>query len=226
MNCIIIEDDELSILALQKCITREANLNLKEIFRSAEDALAYLKNNSCDLIFLDIEMKEMSGIEFIKKLGTSPNIIIISSKADYAAEAFDFDVVDYIVKPLNYERFLKSINKVNAMNESIQTANKKFFYLKQQSKMVQVFFDEILYVEALADYVNIHTSQKRYTILSTMKALENQFPKNDFMRVHRSYIVRLDKIREIEENTVSIEGNLIPISRANKEDFQRKINML
>lgn len=226
MNCIIVEDNELSVLALKKCIEREGSITIKSIFNSAEDAILYLNNNPCDLIFLDIEMNGMTGIDLIKQLINTSNIVIISSKPDYAAEAFNFDVVDYIVKPLSYERFTKAIQKVKIVIENIQVSDKEYFYVKQQSKMVQIFYKDVLYVEALADYVNIYTNQKKYTILQTMKAIENQFPKKDFMRIHRSFIVRLDKIREIEENTVSVEGHLIPVSRANKEEFQKRIKLI
>jgi len=226
MECIIVEDNELATLSLKKCIERSGSIQIKKIFTSAEEAFTFLNTNSCDLLFLDIEMKGMSGIDLLKQLINAPNIIIISAKPDYAAEAFNFDVADYIVKPLSYDRFEKAIQKVKTIQENLQASSKDFFYLKQQQKMVQLFFKDVLYVEALADYVNIHTSTNRYTILSTMKAVENQFPKTDFMRVHRSFIVRLDKIREIEENTISVEGKLIPISRSNKEEFQKKINLI
>lgn len=226
MDCLIVEDNELAILSLKKCIERDGSIHVKNIFNTAEEVFTYLNTNSCDLLFLDIEMSGMSGIDLLKKLVNAPNIIIISAKPDYAAEAFNFDVADYIVKPLTYERFEKAILKVKTIQENIQASSKDFFYLKQQHKMIQIYFKDILYVEALADYVSIYTPKNRYTILSTMKAVENQFPKRDFMRVHRSFIVRLDKIREIEENTISVEGKLIPISRSNKEEFQKRINLI
>jgi DNA-binding LytR/AlgR family response regulator len=226
MDCVIVEDNELAILSLKKCIERNGHLHLEKIFNTAEAVFEYLSVHTCDILFLDIEMQGMSGIDLLKQLVNAPNVVIISTKPDYAAEAFNFDVADYIVKPLSYDRFEKAIQKVKIIKENIQTSNKDFFYLKQNHKMVQIFFKDVLYIEALADYVNIHTTNTRYTILSTMKAIENQFPKKDFMRVHRSFIVRLDKIREIEENTISVEGKLIPISRSNKEEFQRKINLI
>jgi len=226
MDCLILEDNELAVLSLKKCIERIGNIHIKKVFNSAEEVFGYLSNDSCDLLFLDIEMSGMSGIDLLKQLVNAPNIIIISAKPDYAAEAFNFDVADYIVKPLTYERFEKAILKVKTIQENIQASSKDFFYLKQQHKMIQIYFKDILYVEALADYVSIYTPNSRYTILSTMKAVENQFPKKDFMRIHRSFIVRLDKIREIEENTISVEGKLIPISRSNKEEFQKRINLI
>jgi DNA-binding LytR/AlgR family response regulator len=171
-------------------------------------------------------MKGMSGLDLIRKLQHVPYVVIISSKPEYAAEAFNYDVVDYIVKPISFERFEKAILKVKKISENLKPSNKEFFFIKQDNKMIQLLYKEITYVEALSDYVIIYCGQKRYTILSTMKAVENQLPNNDFMRVHRSFIVRLDKIKEIEENTVSVEGKLIPISRSNKDSFLKKINLI
>jgi DNA-binding LytR/AlgR family response regulator len=226
MNCIIVEDNELAVHSLKKCIARSGNLNVDQIFQSGEEALAYLETASCDLIFLDIEMPGMSGMELIGQLTSIPYIVIISSKKEFAAEAYNFDVADYIVKPLTFERFQKAIQKVLSIQGSVTDVELDYFYLKETHKMSQVYFKDILYVEALADYVHIHTPAKRYTVLSTMKAIENRFPKKDFLRVHRSYIVRLDKIKEIEDNTVSINSKLIPVSRVHKEEFMRKIKII
>ena len=197
MNCIIVEDDELSTIAIKKCIERTEGLHLLEVFTSGEDALEYLKINSCNLLFLDIEMPGMNGIEMIRKLTHTPHIIIISSKKDYAADAFNFDVVDYIVKPLSFDRFQKAINKINKIEENIKfNVNSDFIYIKNEGKLMQLHYNEILYVEALADYVNIYTNnEKRYVVLSTMKGIESQLPASEFMRVHRSCVVRRFNIK-------------------------------
>ena len=173
-----------------------------------------------------METGEMSGIDLIKQLVNCPNVIIISSKDGYAAEAFNFDVVDYIIKPLTFERFHKAIQKVYKIKENLQSSSGDYFYLKYRNKMVQIFFTDVVYVEALADYVNIFTTDNKYTILSTMKGMENQFPGKDFMRIHRSYIVRLDKISEIEETTVSVGNKVIPISKTNKADLMKRIKLI
>lgn len=226
MNCIIVDDDELCLTALKKCIERVNGLNLIQEFGNAEKTLDYLLTNTADVVFLDIEMKGMSGLDLIRKLPHVPYIVIISSKSEYAAEAFNYDVVDYIVKPISFERFEKAINKVKKIGENLMPSNKEFFFIKQDSKMIQLLYKDITFIEALSDYVLIYCGQKRYTILSTMKAVENQLPGNDFMRIHRSFIVRLDKIKEIEENTVFVDNKLIPISRSNKEAFIKRINLI
>jgi DNA-binding LytR/AlgR family response regulator len=226
MDCIIIDDDILAIKALKKCIERNGSLNLIAEFNSGEDALLYLNKESCDILFLDIEMKGMSGLDLIRKLNNIPFIVIMSAKSEYAAEAFNFDVVDYIVKPVLFDRFEKAISKVEKVAENLKSSGKEFFFIKQDNKMLQMMYKDVTYIEALADYVNIYSGEKRFTILSTMKAVENQLPKKDFMRIHRSYIVRLDKIKEIEDNTISVGGKLLPVSRSNKDSFLKQINLL
>ncbi len=226
MNCIIIDDDILALTAVKKCLERHNSIDLLAEFCDPEKAYDFLKTNSCDVLFLDMEMEGLNGLDLIKKLDHVPYVVIISSKSEYAAEAFNFDVVDYIVKPVSFERFQKAVLKVENIAENLKSSNKDFFYIKQESKMVQIQYKDVNYVEALADYVNIFTTSKRYTILSTMKAVESNLPSKDFMRIHRSYIVRLDKIREIEENTISIEGKLLPVSRSNKDNFLKKLNLL
>lgn len=225
MDCIIVEDNEVAVFILKEYISQNSALHLKDVFDSGEKTLAYLKNNPCDLIFLDVELKGINGIELIRQLVDTPNIIITSSKANYAAEAFDFDVADYLVKPFTYERFEKAIVKVNKIQESLKKENQEFFYIKHNGKMVKVLFKDVEYIEAMSDYVDIHTGKDRFVIYSTMKAMESQFPHNDFARVHRSYIIRLDKIKEIKKNVVSLSAKEIPISRTHKEDLLKKVNL-
>jgi len=226
MDCIIVEDNEVAAFVLTEYIKQSSKLNLKGVFDCGESALTYLETNPCDLIFLDIELKEINGIDFIKQLVNTPNIVVTSSKANYAAEAFDFDVVDYMVKPFTYERFEKAIFKISRIQENLQTPNQDFFYLKHNNKMVQVFFKDVVYIEAMSDYVDIHTANQHYVIYATMKSMESQFPKQDFARVHRSFIVRIDKIKEIKKNEILINEKEIPISRANRDTFLKKVNLL
>src|ERR1700756_2646150 len=150
MDCIIVEDNEIAVILLKEYIAQHGNLNLKEVFDTGEKALKYLENNPCDLLFLDIELKAkgINGIDLIKRLTNTPNIIITTSKTNYAAEAFDFDVADYLVKPFTYQRFNKAIAKVNKIRESLQTANNDFFYIKHNGKMLQVSFKDVVYIEA------------------------------------------------------------------------------
>src|SRR6185312_1974228 len=153
MDCIIVEDNELAVFLLKEYIEQNGSLNLKSVFDSGEDALKYLKTNHCDILFLDIELKGINGIDLIRQLTNTPHIVIASSKSEYAAEAFDFDVVDYMVKPFTYERFEKSLAKINKIKENLQSTNQEFFFLKQNNKMVQLLFKDVIYIEAMSDYV-------------------------------------------------------------------------
>lgn len=226
MNCIIVDDEEISRKVVEKCAERAGFLNIIGVCESAIEAKKLLETNTVDVIFLDIEMPEMSGLDLIRNFKEIPQIVFISSKSDYAAEAFDYDVTDYIVKPVDYARFLKAAEKAKEIHENIQRQGADHIFIKKESRLVRVDFKDIHWVEALADYVNIYTPKERHTVLSTMKAIEAKLPESQFMRIHRSYIVRLDQIREIEDNNVALEGKNLPISRSKKDEFLSRMNTL
>lgn len=226
MNCIIVEDDELAVAALKKCIERHGGLEVQAVFSDGREAIKHINENSCELLFLDVEIQGVNGMELIRSLSRIPRVIIISSKSDYAAEAYDYDVADYIVKPINYDRFCRAINKLDKIEENYADDGVDYFYLKNNGKLSQIYYKDILYVEALSDYVTIHTlSGKKYTVLSTMKAIESKLPEKDFTRVHRSFILRLDKITEIEDNQARLNGQMFPISRNSYEDLLKKVHL-
>lgn len=230
MNCIVVDDDLMSTEALKKCIEGTFSLNLVGEFGSAEEALEGLNDLRVDLIFLDVEMPGMSGIEFIRNLKDVPQIIITSAKSNYAAEAFDYNVTDYIVKPVDLDRFHQSVERARVMNENFQVSARKpgndVFFVKEDTRLVKINAKDISYIEAKADYVSINTTKKRHTILSTMKAIESKLDPGDFVRIHRSFIVRLDSINEIDNNVVSVGEKLLPVSRSYKVNLLEKLNML
>lgn len=227
LKAVIIDDDELSRKVLENYISRSHEITLIREFDSALTALSAIESIPCDLIFLDIEMPEMSGLEFISRAVNIPQIIVVSSKSDYAAEAFNYDVTDYIVKPIVNDRFLKSIEKAKLIQQEVivNNPNKDHLFFKKNSAFVRVDFKDICYVEAYADYVSVFTTTERFVVLSTMKAIEQRFPKNEFMRVHRSYIVQLDKVKSIQDNALFIKDKTIPISRSYKAEFMTKMNI-
>jgi DNA-binding LytR/AlgR family response regulator len=203
-------------------------LSLEGIYSSAKDALVGLKSKPADVIFLDVEMPEMSGIDFMKTFTDIPQVVIVTSKKEYAAEAYDYNVTDFVSKPIDYARFLKAAEKAREMHSSITRSeiNLDEIFIKKDSRLIKLHANEINWIEALSDYVNIYTTGQRYTVLTTMKGIESKLPPKDFARVHRSYIIRIDKIKEIEENTVFIGENAIPISRSHKEALLKKLNLL
>ncbi len=227
MNCIIVDDEELSRLAIKKCVEQTQFLKLVGVCNDAMEATEVLQNEKVDLVFLDIEMPNMSGIDLVKNFEV-PQIIFITSKSEFASEAFELDVTDYIVKPVELPRFLKAANKAKEIYDSkgIAEVHTDHVFIKQDSRYIKIKLEEIFYIEALADYVNIYLENKRHTILSTMKAIEAKLPDDQFVRVHRSYIVRIDRIKEIEDNTIVMGEKLIPVSRSYKENLMNHLKML
>jgi len=235
MNCVVIDDDKLSRKVVESYIERTDFLTLIASYTSAIEAINEIKKNDpIDLIFLDVEMPEMSGMEFLNSLNTTPEVIIISSKEQYALEAFEYDVSDYLLKPISYSRFFKAVNKVNSRTgiKGTQIINKENneIFIKSNSSLVRLNYDDILWVEALENYVVVNTFTDKYTIHFTMKAIEDKMPSNRFSRIHRSYVVNLKKIEMIEDNSVviSTDGGFksIPIGKSYREKLMGDINLM
>jgi len=231
MNCIIIDDDLMSRRVIEEFVGRTDQLNLVSSYENAVDAInAFNTGEDIDLIFLDIEMPEMSGIDFIESLQNPPQIIIISSKEKYALDAFNYDVTDYILKPVSYSRFFKAVNKANVrFKNKVDTKDNEIF-IKKNSALVRLKYEEILWVEALENYVIFNTYSEKYTIHFTMKAIEQKLPSNMFTRVHRSFIVNTHSINLIEDNSIIVltkEGKkTIPIGKSYKDKLMGDINLM
>jgi len=232
MNCIIIDDDALSRRVVEEFVERTDFLSLTHSFKDAVAAInAFNKENEeIDLIFLDIEMPEMDGIDFMNALKNLPQVIIISSKEKYAVNAFDYDVTDYLLKPITYSRFYKAALKAKNIHEIKERDDVDEIYVKKNSALVRLKYDEILWVEALENYVIINSFSEKFTIHFTMKAIESQLPSKHFKRVHRSYIINVKKIDRIEDNSIYIKNSEglknIPIGKAYKERFMNDINLM
>jgi len=224
----IIDDDALSRKILQNFITKSDQLELVAEYENPEVALRELDSLDCDLIFLDMEMPEMTGIEFIAAVPNIPQVIVVSSKKEYAADSYNYDVSDYLVKPIDFSRFEQAVAKVEEMISSVKGDENEqdHLFIKKNKGYSRVRFEEIDFVEALADYVQINTNTERFTVLSTMKAINLRLPSAKFIRIHRSYIVSLDKIDRIDENLVVIGDKSLPISRSYKEDLMKNLNLL
>ncbi len=227
MNCIIVDDDEIAVKSIKHCIEKVDFITLVGIASCGADALSLLeKNKDIDLVFLDIEMPDMSGIDLVKNFKL-PQVIFITGSKEYAAESYDFNVTDFLLKPVDFPRFLKAVQRANDIKESIKVSksNSDELYLKKDARLIRVNAKDILYVEAMGDYVCVYTAKERFTILSTMKSVENRLPKADFARIHNSFIIRLDKIVEIEDETISMGEKTLPISRTYKNAFFQKLNL-
>jgi DNA-binding LytR/AlgR family response regulator len=226
MKCVIVDDDEVSLNILTKQIEVDERLTLLKTFCNAADAFSYLQQNRVDLAFVDVELGDYSGIELINKLMLFSNSILISSYTKYAVDAFDMEVPDFLLKPITAERFSKAVNRFISGHTKPAEIIKKYYYVRQGQKLIQIDRDTILFVEAMGAYVKIHTASKKYVFESTMKSLEDSLQGEDFMRVHRSYIVRLDKINEIESGMLRIGEHKIPISRLVFPSILSRIRLL
>ncbi|MBI3510632.1 MAG: response regulator transcription factor [Bacteroidetes bacterium] len=221
MNCIVVDDDEMTCRIVEIMIRKNASLEPCGTFSGAQDALNYLKDHKTDLIFLDVEMPGMSGLEMLEKYNDNlPPVVLITSHKKYAASAFDFDVLDFLVKPILPERFQKAVKKAQKVFEQ----NKKNpganpLYVKTTARIVKIDPAEIIFIKSLADYVVIHTLREKFTAHSTMKTILARLPAGQFLRVHHSYIVRLDKISSYENSLLSVAGYKLPVSRSRKKEL-------
>ncbi|MFY9243872.1 MAG: LytTR family DNA-binding domain-containing protein [Polaribacter sp.] len=234
MDCIIIDDDETARLILKQLCLKTNRINVLEDFCSAIEAIKFLNNNKVDLIYLDIHMPTFSGFDFIETLKKPPKIILTTSDKNLALEAFEYkSVVDYLVKPITAERFSKSLEKLDTFShfeeekETIKIdENSDFLYVNADKRLVKVHIPSIYLVEAKGDYINIKTDGKNYIVHSTLKKIEEKLTSKIFFKVHRSYIINTSEIIDIEDNSVLIRKEVVPVSRSNKNDLMKKLNLL
>jgi len=233
MNCIIVDDDKLSCKILEGYVNKYTSLNLIGIFNdpiSARNALT--KQKDIDLILLDIKMPEMDGFDFMVSLDHPPNIIIVSGGGEFALKAFDFNVVDFLLKPISYARFCKAIDKTMRYftPKEIGTSGDEEIFIKKGSSLVKLKLRDIVFVEALENYVTLNTNTDKYTIHFTMKAIESQLPSGVFIRVHRSFIINKSMIQAIKENSLDISiGHAvknIPVGKSFKDSLLNDINVM
>jgi DNA-binding LytR/AlgR family response regulator len=233
MNCIIVDDDKLTCKILEGYVSKSTLLTLVGSYSDSVEARNILtKRHDIDLVILDIEMPEMSGFDFIVSLDFPPNIIIVSSAEEYALKAFDFNVVDYLLKPITYGRFCKAIDKTVryfARKEANPSGEEEIF-IKKGSSLVKLKLRDIIFIEALENYVTLNTNDDKFTIHFTMKAIENQLPSGVFIRVHRSFIINKSMIQAIKENSLDLNvgGSLknIPVGKSFRDSLLNDINVM
>ena len=231
LNVLIVDDEPLALDVLETYIEQMPDLNLVRRCTNALEANEALKNEQIDLIFLDIQMPQLTGIDFVKTLTNPPMIIFTTAYPNYAIQGFDLNALDYLLKPISLERFMKAVNKAIEQAELLKRENQsgvggegmEFFFVKADKKLVKVNFDDILYIEGLKDYVIIRLHHGRVITLQTMKSLEEKLPYGRFKRIHRSYIVAMDKITAIEGNMVEViekeKPKLLPIGKNYRDEL-------
>ncbi len=233
MKCIVIDDDKLIHVQIKKFAEKIKDCEVAGTYTSAEEALKNIDINDVDLIFLDIEMPGMSGLEFLSALKSYPAVVIVSAKDKYAVEAFDYEVDDYLLKPLDYTRFVKAIERVKERLSQFKFSRLEedaVFIKESASVFKKIFYDEIYWVEALENYITIYTERGRHTIHFTMKAIEKILPPDRFMRIHRSFIVNINKIDAIEDNYAVVfyrgQKKTLTIAKTYKDELLRRLNII
>ena len=231
IRVIIVDDDELCISVIEDMISQLDDFICIETFQNALDAYNYLEANDVDVVFLDVEMPKMGGIELLKNLKKSPMVVMITSHEEFALESYEYNVTDFLKKPAEWSRFLKTIEKIrkeflDLAAQLLESSDQEHAFIKTDSKLVQLNLTQVLWVEALGNYIRVHTEEDKYTVLSTMKEIEAKLPAKDFIRVQRSFIIRVDKVKAIEDNYIIIKDKEIHIGKSYKEDFNKRINYL
>jgi DNA-binding LytR/AlgR family response regulator len=230
VNCIIVDDEKMALDFLHQFCKKSDKVNVLATFSDPTDALTYLKENKTDLIFLDVEMPGLTGFNLLDNLPYKPSIILTTSKTEYAFEAFQYRVDDYLKKPITFPRFTEAIDKIyeqfSAQGGNNSQGGEDDIFIKTDGKLIKLSYEEILYLESMGDYVKFVTPGKKHLTLNTLSAIEEKLDKNRFIRVHRSYIVNLTKIKDIQGGTLLIDGNVIPISKSHKDEVLQKIKIL
>jgi len=222
LNCVIVDDSSLQRLIIVRLVQSHPSLNLVAEYNNAIEAKMGLLNNKIDLVFLDIEMPILSGFDLLDDLNQKPQIIFITGKTKYAFKAFDYDAVDYLRKPITKERFLNAVHKAITnfkLKNDDGFDDEDFIFVKSNLKKRKVFLNELRYIEALGDYVKLVTDHESLVVLSTMKSFAALLPQDRFMRIHKSYIVNLEKVERYNSKSVEVEKEFLPLSRNKKADL-------
>lgn len=226
-TCVIVEDLLVAADYLKKCCEKSGMVEVKGHFPNVAEALDFLNRNSVDLLFLDVEMPGATGFDLLDQLSYSPQVILTTSKPEYAFNAFEYHVTDFLKKPFTYQRFLEALQKLNLPSENGNGASEEdHIFIKSDGKLVRLNYSDILFIESMGDYVKFVTGDKKYITHNTIKNLEEKVSKQHFMKVHRSYIININKIDDIRENDLFIKGNEIPISKAHRSDVMKRLNII
>lgn len=233
MNCIIIDDELTARTIINQLCSKIEDLVVLEEFSNAIEAIKYLNKNEVDLIFLDVHMPGFTGFDFIETLKNPPKIILTTSDVNFALDAFEYEcIIDFLLKPITFPRFQKAINKVenltkqDSQNTSSAPDTVNEIYVNIDRRLVKIQTESIYLIEAKGDYIQIKTTGKDYMVHSTLKKIEDKLPKDSFLKIHRSFIINTTHIIDIEDNSVLIDKHVIPVSRSNRPELMKRLNLL
>jgi len=228
LSCIIVDDEPVARKILHEFVEQVPYLDLQGKFENAMKAEAFLKVNAIDLIFLDIEMPKVSGLQFLQKLHVESMVILTTAFPQYALEGYELDIIDYLLKPFALSRFLKAVQKAKDYHQMKYTASNaipsSYIFIKSEKRIEKIELADILYAESVGNYVSVYTDNKRILAYLTMKSLESQLPLNEFLKVHQSFLVNCSKIDAIEGNEIKMGARSIPISRNYREPVMKIIH--
>lgn len=227
LNCLIIEDSAVQRMIVTRLVNNHTQLNLIGDFSNAIEARSYMNIHPVDLVFLDIEMPVINGFSFLEGLKTKPQIIFVTAKAEYALKAFDYDATDYLQKPVSQNRFETAVKRallLHSLEHEIKEDSGEYIFIKSNLKKLKIFTSKIKWIEAFGDYVKVVTEEGNNLVLSTMKSFEGNLSKEKFVRVHKSYIINIDKVERYNSKFAEIGSSKIPLSRHKKEDLIKALS--
>lgn len=228
LKCVIVDDEPLAIKFLQRYCEKEGSTEVSGTFPDAPSALDYLTNNEIDILFLDVEMPGDTGFGLLDQLTYMPKVVLTTSKIDYAFDAFQYNVTDYLKKPIPFKRFQESIQKIkDSIEKNIPEPeqSREDIFIKSNGRFVRLNYEDILYIESNGDYVKYFTPTQYYLAYGTLKSVEEKMDSRQFLKVHRSYIVNMSKIKDIQDNSIVINSKVIPISKKLKANVMSRINV-
>ena len=228
LSAVIVEDLQVAADYLARCCEKSGSLEVKGHFPNVEAALQFLNQQSVDLLFLDVEMPGATGFELLDRLAYSPKVILTTSKTEYAYNAFEYNVSDFLKKPFTYQRFLEAVQKITSPTpeNNVNSTATDHIFIKTDGKLIRLNNSDILFIESMGDYVKFVSADKKYITHNTIKNLEEKVNKQCFLKTHRSYIINVDKIDDIRENLLFIKGNEIPISKAHRSEVLKRLNII
>lgn len=236
MNCIIIDDEAAARAIVSQLCSKIPDLDVIEEFDNAIEAIKFLNQQNIDVVFLDIHMPGFSGVDFVQTLKNPPKIVLTTSDTNFAIEAYEYEsIVDYLVKPITLDRFQKSVQKLKNISQQSPNSPSKNeggsasggdLYINIDRRLIKLKLDGILIIEAKGDYIDIKTEKETYHVHTTLKKIKEKLPDKVFMQIHRSFIINFNKIIDIEDNSVLIDKNVVPISRSNRPELMRRLNLL